>query len=727
MKKRNRKRLLYTLCLASAMPLYGDDEILEIHAEQGGTLELNASRTVLNKAEIKLRNAEKGDAELRALKVTINNETGEMVAEGLASFQRQGQIWQADKLEYNYKTGVIVATDFQTGKSPFYVAGIALSADRSNQVYVATEAYVTTDDVDNPGYRVKAKDLVIVPGKYFEARNATLYLGSVPVLYWPHYRRTLDRHPNNIELTPGYRSLYGGYLLGTYNWYLNDSLGGSIHLDYRQKRGVGLGPDFNYDFGNWGKGEFKYYFANDDNPGANVTSTFPIPSERQRISFSHQVTLRTNLTAQVAVRYQSDSQIIRDFFESEYRRNVQPASFLEVNQLWSNFSLNLLAQPRVNDFYETTERLPDVKLTALRQQLGPTPLYYESDSSIGYYKHEFADNLSPHYAAWRGDTFHQILLPHNFFGWLNVTPRVGQRFTHYGESEGLGVATLEQSRAVFNTGAEISFKASRTWIDAQNKFFEVDGLRHIVEPSVNYVFVPSPNKTPRELPQFDSEIPSLRLLPLDYPDYNAIDSVDSQNVFRFGLRNRLQTKRAGEIENLVNLAVYSDWRVKPRAGQATFSDVYSDLDFQPSSSVTFTSETRYSIESSVFKLADNRINLHPNDTWSLSVGHRYFRNDPALGVISGNNLVFASLYYRMNENWGARVTHHFEARDGRMEEQQYTLYRDFRSWTGALTCRLRESRIGPSDFTIAFTFSLKAFPRFKLGNDKDTPSLLLGG
>ena len=36
------------------------------------------------------------------------------------------------------------------------------------------------------------------------------------------------------------------------------------------------------------------------------------------------------------------------------------------------------------------ERLPDLKLTGLRQQLGPTPLYYESESSLGYFEREFA-------------------------------------------------------------------------------------------------------------------------------------------------------------------------------------------------------------------------------------------------------------------------------------------------------------------------------------------------
>jgi hypothetical protein len=80
----------------------------------------------------------------------------------------------------------------------------------------------------------------------------------------------------------------------------------------------------------------------------------------------------------------------------------------------------------------------------------------------------------------------------------------------------------------------------------------------------------------------------------------------------------------------------------------------------------------------------------------------------------------------MNENWAFHASQHFEARDGRMEEQYYTLYRDLRSWTAALTFRIRDNRTGPDDFTVAFTFSLKAHPRYGLGSDTVRPYSLLG-
>jgi LPS-assembly protein len=238
--------------------------------------------------------------------------------------------------------------------------------------------------------------------------------------------------------------------------------------------------------------------------------------------------------------------------------------------------------------------------------------------------------------------------------------------------------------------------------------------------------VPSPNYKPNELPQFDTEIPSLRLPPIEYPDYNAIDSIDSQNVLRFTLRNKLQTKREDGIQNLVNWGLYTDWRLNPRPGQSTFADVYSDLDLRPRSWLTLNSETRYDIKRKDWNAAYHTATFTPNDTWNWRLGHRYFRGGPEFGPDSDNNTIFSSLYFKLNENWAVRFTHHFEARDGTLEEQYYSIYRDFRSWTGALTLRLRDNRRRADDFAVAFVFQLKAFPRYPLGRDREEHSFLLG-
>ena len=664
--------------------------------------------------------------------VTLNTETGEADADGNVRVQQDNQVWAGDHITYNFKTHQMATQQFRTGRAPVFAAGRGLYGDITNHVYMATNAMITVDDVSDPAIKIRAKHITIVPGQRFEATQATLWAGDVPVFYFPYYSRRLGANVNNFNFIPGYRSSYGPFVLGSYTWFLDEQLNGAIHLDYREKRGVGAGPDLDFHLGRWGEGTLRYYYTHDEQPGTNSTLNAPVFENRQRVYFSYLAMPFTNLEVRSLARYQSDIGVVHDFFPGEYGQDPQPNTFIEANKFWRNFSLDVMADPRVNDFYETVERLPDIRLTGFRQQLGGLPFYYESESSIGYYRRLFAETngpVPPYFQAARADSFHQITLPETFFGWLNVAPRVGGRFTYYSEATGPGGTNAEAERGVFNTGVEVSFKASRLWPGAQSKVLDLDGLRHIIVPSANYVYVPTPNDHPDQLPRFDYQLPSLGLLPIEFPEYNSIDSIDSQNVIRFGLQNKLQTKRRGEVQDLLNWQLFTDWRLRPADGQETFSDIYSDLTLRPRSWITLQSLIRYDPNTNQWHMAFYNVTFEPSDVWNWSIGQYYLRDDissspTALGP--GNDLVTSSFFYRLNENWGLRATHQFNVRSGRLQQQYYSIYRDMRSWTAALTAGVLNSAGSSTDYTIAFSFSLKAVPRFGLGHDTVRPYSLLG-
>ena len=673
-----------------------------------------------------------GNALLTAERVRVDQTSGEVEAAGRVRIQRDDQIWAGEEIRYNFKTRSIEAAVFRTGKSPVFAEGAKLTADTSNSVYLAQGSFVTTDDVSEPFTKLRASSLTIIPGKSITARHATMYVGGLPVFYLPYFTYNLNNDLNQFTFLPGYRSSYGYYLLSSYRWFYNEALDGSIHLDYRTKRGVGTGPDLNLHLGRWGEMGVKYYYLYDQEPGTN-SGGFANPDNRQRFQFSYDATPWTNFNIKSQVRYQSDEKLLSDFFEGDYRRNPQPTTFVELNKLSDNFSLDVLTQPRVNNFYDTVESLPDVKLTGFRQQVGNSPVFYESESSAGYYRRLFAEtNNVPSlldFEGARADTYHQFTLPQTFFGWLNVIPRVGGRLDYYSHATGPGATTDEEYRGVFNTGAEITFKASRLWPAAESKLLDVNGLRHIVQPSFNYVYVPNPNVLPGQLPQFSYESPSLRLLPIEYTDYNSIDSVDSQNVIRLGLGNKLQTKRNGQLEDLLRWDLYTDWRLQTQTNQTTFADLWSDLVFRPRNWLALESQIRYDVDQGDLKMAFSGLTLTPNNRWSWSLGNFYLRDDfsgPPTGLGVGGDTFRSAIFYRLNEDWAFRASHYYDVRNGRMQEQFYTLYHDFRSWTGALSFRVRDNTSGREDFTIAFTFSLKAFPSYRVGQDSVQPSDLMG-
>jgi hypothetical protein len=217
---------------------------------------------------------------------------------------------------------------------------------------------------------------------------------------------------------------------------------------------------------------------------------------------------------------------------------------------------------------------------------------------------------------------------------------------------------------------------------------------------------------------------------MEYPDYNSIDSIGKQNFLRITLRNILQTKRETGVEEFANWAVYTDWNLDPGTNHA-FSDLYSDLVLRPRSWLYLNSSLRYDLPDHRWRDTINTLSLTPNSTWSLALSYRYLmNNDPEFltapgQLLPGHNLVGISARYRLNENWGFHIAERFEAQNGSLQEQDYTLYRDLRSWTGALTFRTTQGPGQPADFTVGLTLSLKAFPRFPLGSDTDRPQDLV--
>lgn len=670
-----------------------------------------------------------GTAVLTAQQIRLSPDTTVIEAEGDVSIKETRPdggtvLWRGNLVRYDYVHRTIEADEFRFGQPPYFAAGQQLRAGETNTVQTALQAVVTTDDVEDPAYQVRARSITVTNNKTVTAEDATAFIGRIPIMYFPRYSQTLGERRFYWKALPGYRNAWGAFVLGAYHQNWNETVQTAIALDYYTKRGPGVGPAVSYDLGKWGQGRAQFYYVHDREPGSDFFGR-SISENRERVTFSHLANPWEDFYARAAVRYQADANIIHDFFEDEYRANTQPLTYFEGQQLWKNFTLGALVTPQVNSFQQQVERLPEVMLNGARQKLGPTPFFYESQSTAGYLEFRGGDYTSTNYSAFRADTFHQLTLPYTALGWLNLVPRVGGRFTHYSDPSGLDLEA--EDRWVFNTGGEVSAKASALWKGVSNRALELDGLRHIIQPSVNYTYVPTPTVRPYELPQFDRRVPSLELEPVDFPDNNSIDSLDYRNVVRLSLFNLLQTKRGGTVQPFASWLLYNDWNVGDLKGedQTRFSDVYSRIMIQPRTWIGYGTLLRYDVEDSRVAEFDNLIRLTPNDVWSWAVGNRYLVADPQLGMLD-SSLFFSSLAYRMNENWSVRMTHQYEARTDTMQAQYYTLARDFRAWVGAITIRIRDNGPNGMDWTVGVAFQLKAAATKGVQGPDFGPSRLLG-
>ena len=178
-----------------------------------------------------------------------------------------------------------------------------------------------------------------------------------------------------------------------------------------------------------------------------------------------------------------------------------------------------------------------------------------------------------------------------------------------------------------------------------------------------------------------------------------------------------------------------DWRINPSGNpnnldepfspQQTFSDLYSDLAFKPRNWIIMESRMREDVQNGDLNFAFHQLTFAPDEHWSWGLGYWYQRAGFD-GFTASADYITSVFYYRLDDNWGYRMEDDYNAAVGRLQQQLYTVYRDMRSWTAAITFRVINNTTGPTDFTVAFTFSLKATPRLGLGSDTVTGNRLLG-
>jgi hypothetical protein len=94
----------------------------------------------------------------------------------------------------------------------------------------------------------------------------------------------------------------------------------------------------------------------------------------------------------------------------------------------------------------------------------------------------------------------------------------------------------------------------------------------------------------------------------------------------------------------------------------------------------------------------------------LSAGDHYLNHSPVFGDSNDGTI---DLFYRMNEHWQFEGQEQFEAETGRLQLQEYTVYRDLDAWQLALTYSDSELN-NQGNHTIYFSLTLKAFPNYQL-------------
>ncbi len=338
----------------------------------------------------------------------------------------------------------------------------------------------------------------------------------------------------------------------------------------------------------------------------------------------------------------------------------------------------------------------------------------------------------------RFHTYHEFLYPKTAFGWLTIVPRIGGGVTTYSNIEGGPKDLSSETRPIFHAGLDLSFKLTKTWDDVKNASLGLDGLKHTVQPYINYSYLNA--DTVDGLPGIDRTVPTTRPRPLDIPLFTGVDGLSNWNIARLGVRNLLQTRR--------DYTSYQDWRFRSADGSETqtyswaglntyidafiedpefnrdLGNLYNEIFWRPVPWLTFTADTQLPVANSDanYTEANYGVTYMPTPTLSISLGHRFIADHP---FFEDSSLVTSRVYARLNENWGFSAIHQYEIDDGTLEYQSYALHRDMSSWVATFGASVQDNR-GGSDFGLIFSLTLKEFPQVTIPLNMD-PSPSSGG
>jgi len=656
---------------------------------------------------------------MRADKARYNMATDEIWAEGNVRLNRQNQEWVAPAGYYNLKTNAFKTDTARGVFDGLTMRGDNISMTASNR-YSLSKATLTTCDYDQPHYRLEATRAEVFPGERVMLYNVTLRFGNVPVFWFPMIAWSLKDRDTPVGISIGHDSRDGFFILTQTRVSLDRHIQATFHVDERTKRGPAVGADFDYYYGN-AKGAVKGYYSRDTSSPDAIDQLLGkrIPKNRYRGDWEHKQEFANDVDITVNVTKQSDTDFMDDFFRDRNLIEGEPASVVDVTKRGENYTLSVMAQPQLNPFFAEVERLPEAKWSVNRVRILNTPLFYEGESSAGYYHNTPGRTNQPPFvgSSSRADTFHQIVLPQQFFGWLSVIPRAGMRGTWYmNEPTGL-YPSNDVRRILLSAGVESSFKVSRTWDNVENKRWDIHGLRHIMEPFVDYQWVGSPNKHPNDLLQFDTYryvtllngagMLVTRYHALDFPADPAIDAFDRQNLARFGVRQKLQTRRNGQPWDLAALELWTDYSFEQTLMNRDFSDGFAVLRLSPLDWCSLDVGARCDLREKQWRELNTTASVFDRDRWSVNLLSRYLEND--------SNLAGGSVSYRLARHWLATMNQLMDFQDGTWLNQEYMLQQETHDWLINFGFRRTGQRIREDENLFFVSVSLKAYPSVSIG------------
>ncbi|MEO1615224.1 MAG: organic solvent tolerance protein OstA [Planctomycetota bacterium] len=654
----------------------------------------------------------------------LSSAEGELYLEGDIVFRQGENVIYAESMYYNVsrETGMVLDAEAIT-TIPEYQGVVRLKAEVLQQVsrgnYLAFDAAVTSSRLGVPRYWLQSERLdfyeqtrtgidqatgrvVADTDPFVRTTNSFIFLGGLPVFYWPRFTTSLERPVFYLrgakvrnDNTFGTQVLLDWdvfQLLGISN--VPEGVDWELSTNYLSDRGPAFGTNLDYDlpgfFGYPGRtrGILDVWGIDDtgvDRLGQGRLAVEPEERYRGRALWRHRQQLPGDFEFIGQLGWISDRNFLEQYFENEWDQSPDHVTELRLRKYYYNQLFDLAAQPQLNDFFMETERLPSLDHYLLGANLGR--LTWSMRNHVSYSRLNAADDPEdPVQAANHfplpgemdaegilASTRQQLSLDLDL-GPFSLRPIASFEAAHYGEAaDGQSL-----TRLLGQGGLQINLPMVRVDPTIESALLNVRGLAHKMNWEAEYWYADS-NADLDELPFYDplddnaqeqfrrrfigdtfgGALPS-RFDPRTYAFRHGIQRnvtspssviADDLQQMRFGLSQRFQTKRGLRgRERIVDLVQFDvSTYLFPDADRDNFGETVGPTTY----------DFRYHLGDRFSILSDGYIDFFDDGLRSISAGLRASRpgvSDFYMGLLSlegpvSSTVLRTSVDYRLNEKW----------------------------------------------------------------------------
>lgn len=562
---------------------------------------------------------------------------------------------QGEEIYYDFADHTGSFPNARAMSAPWYVRGENIQQVREG-VEKIQKGSVTTCNLEKPHYEIRCKRATLYVNEKLILHSATFYILGKPVFWLPWLDVPLNWPNIPIQTAQGYTRKNGVYFGLIKGVTFNAHLWGKAMLDWRQKRGFGGGWKQYYDYGKWAKGNIKLYWTQDKiAPTMNyidpVTGAAGNPFDhlqdrkhgRGEITWRHRTDLDDKTTVLLRYHRVSDPYFLQEFFEREYRGNIQPHSFVTTTRNTENYGAMVHLEKKMNSYETMVERMPEIRLDWKNQPFFTDKVFNESRVQFDNLKLTPTPYSNASQTSVRTDAYSRWYVPLKWKD-INFTPYTGYRGTEYSHQLN---SNASRYRNVADYGADLRTHFYKLYdVSFEKMGIEVNQLRHIFTPSVAFEGASS-SVNHNKLIQFDT-----------------VDNVDDAAKVIMGLENRLQTKRivGGKMQRVdivsFNTYLYYDMQPSyenPNMHGARFSTFENKLVLRPYEWLQLQTRVQFDFASHYLKRTDQDIIVRKGK-WRFLFGysqvHDYYDFVTNMSVQKSQQFIIDARY-KINPLWVA--------------------------------------------------------------------------